>query len=174
MKVFDPDDNKVLDFRGRGSVGMQGITELFLESAEPSFDVQPLEDFLALFPEGVYRFRGTTTKGKVLKGRARLTHALPDGPMLVFPNDEDVDPEDAVFVWALVADPPGSSIVLYQVVVECEEPGFREFIAEVPATVSSVTVAPEFLRDGEECKWEVLAIEESGNVTASEVEFGVD
>jgi hypothetical protein len=94
--------------------------------------------------------------------------------MLVFPNDEDVDPEDAVFVWALVADPPGSEIVGYHVVVECEEPDLREFTADVPPTVDSITVPPEFLQDGEECKWEVLAIEESGNQTISEAEFGID
>ena len=123
----------------------QGITELFLESAEPSFDEQPLDEFLALFPEGVYRFRGRTTDGRPLKAKAFLTHALPDVPLLIFPDDEKVDPEEAEFSWMLVPDPAGSEIIGYHIVVECEE-----------------------------CKWEVLAIEESGNRTISEAEIEIE
>ena len=174
MKVFDPDGRKVVDIRARGNVGMQGITELRFESAEPSFEEQPLDEFLALFPPGRYLFRGTTTEGENLNGRARLTHRIPDAPVLIFPNDDEVDPDDAVFEWGLVPDPPGSEIVGYQVFVECEEPDFRELAADVPPTVNRITVPPEFLEGGEECKWEVLAVEKSGNLTASEVEFGVD
>ncbi len=174
MKVFDPDGRKVMQVKAKRSVGIQGITELFLESAEPSFDEQPLDEFLALFPEGTYRFLGRTTDGKELKGKARLTHAIPGAPLQVFPVEEDVDPENAEFVWELVADPPGSEIVLYQVVVECEEPELRVFSADVGPTVDSITVPPEFLEGGEECKWEVLAVEESGNRTISEAEFDIE
>ena len=54
----------------------------------------------------------------------------------------------------------GSEIVGYHVVVECEEPELQVFTADVGPTVSSITVSPEFLdQGGEECKWEVLAIE---------------
>ncbi len=76
----DPDGNTILDISAVGSIGIQGITELFFESAEPSLEEQSLEELFELFPEGIYRFEGTTTEGDVLKGRARLTHALPDGP----------------------------------------------------------------------------------------------
>ena len=42
----------------RGAEGSApGITEFFFESAEPSFEEQSLEELLALFPEGLYRFR---------------------------------------------------------------------------------------------------------------------
>ncbi len=174
MKLFDPDGNKLFDIRARGGVGIQGLTEAFFESAEPSFDEQPLDEFLALFPEGIYRYRGVTTEGVELKGKARLTHDIPGAPLQVFPVEEDVDPEDAEFVWELVADPPGSEIVLYEVIVECEEPELRVFSAQVGPTVDSVTVPPEFLEGGEECKWEVLAIEESGNKTISEAEFDIE
>ncbi len=174
MKLFNPDGKKLFDIRARGGVGIQGLTEAFFESAEPSFEEQPLDEFLALFPEGIYRYSGVTTEGVELKGKARLTHALPVAPLLVFPVEEDVDPEDAEFVWELVADPPGSEIVLYEIVVECEEPGLRAFTAEVGPTVDSITVPPEFLEGGDECKWEVLAIEKSGNKTISEAEFGID
>ena len=159
------------------SIGLQGITEFFFESAEPSFDEQSLEELLALFPEGVYKLKGTTTEGKKLKGKARLTHALPDAPVQISPVDgEGVDPDEAVFSWEAVADPPGSEIVGYEVIVECEEPEFTKTTALVGADVTSITVPPEVLgqKDADECKWEVLAIEESGNQTISEAEFEID
>ncbi len=173
MQVLDPDGNIVLDVQAGGSVGIQGITELFLESAEPSFEEQPLAEFLALFPEGEYRFRGRTTDGVPLRGRAELTHALPGAPVLVLPiaGDDEVDPEDTVVEWLPVADPPGSSIVGYQVIVEREEPSLRIFSADVGPDTTEVTVPPEFMEPGTEYKYEVLAIEESGNKTISEAEF---
>jgi hypothetical protein len=156
------------------SVGMQGITEFFFESAEPSFEEQSLEELLELFPEGIYKFKGTTTDGRRLKGRAELTHALPDAPVQIFPlEDDEVDPADAVFTWEEVDDPPGSEIEEYEVVVECEEPG-SEMKVNVPSDITQITVPPEVLQGQEECKWEVLAVEESGNQTISESEFGLE
>ena len=154
-----------------GGVGMQGITEFFFESAEPSFEEQSLDELLALFPAGRYRFVGTTTEGKKLKGKARLNHSLPDAPVQVFPVEGDeVDPEDAVFTWEEVDDPAGGEIDFYQVVVECEEPG-SEMAVDVPSEITQITVPPEVLQDQDECKWEVLAVEEYGNRTISEAEF---
>ena len=173
MKVFDPDGNKILNVRAEASVAIQGITELFFESAEPSFDEQPLEDLLALFPEGEYRFRGRTTEGERLRGTATLTHALPAGPVLGTPieGDDSVDPEETVLEWQPVADPPGSQIVGYQAIVEREEGNLRVFSADLGESTTSVTVPPEFMEPGTAYKFEVLAIEASGNQTISEREF---
>ena len=177
MKLFNPDGQMVGLIKGKGGIGQQGLTELFFESAEPSFDVQPLDEFLALHPEGTYTFTGLTTDGEEIEGEAELTHVLPGAPVLVFPVEEGVDPEDAEFVWQAVADPAGSEIVRYIVIVVCEtEDDEFEIEMEVNADTTSVTVAPEFLEqeDWEECKWEVLAREASGNQTISEAEFEVD
>jgi hypothetical protein len=173
MQVRDPDGNTILDVIAQGSVGFQGITELFLESAEPSFDEQPLEELLELFPEGFYRFEGTTTEGATLKGKARLTHALPAAPVLVLPvdGDDEVNPDNTVIEWELVADPPGSMIVRYDVVVEREEGSLRVFTAQVGPSTDSVTVPPEFMDPGTAYKFEVLAVEKSGNQTIAEREF---
>ncbi|MCZ6695606.1 MAG: hypothetical protein O7A63_03600 [Acidobacteria bacterium] len=173
MMVFDPNGNKILDFAATGSVGIQGITELFFESAEPLFDEQSLAELLALFPEGHYKFRGRTTEGVALVGKATLTHALPAGPLLVSPveGDDSIDPEHTVIAWQLVPDPPGSRIVSYAVIVEREEPSLRVFTADLGPTTTSVTVPPEFMQPGTAYKFEVLAIEASGNQTISEREF---
>ena len=176
MTVTDPYGNQVLDFGAAGSVGIQGITELFFESAEPSFDEQPLEELLELFPEGNYKFEGTTTEGDTLKGKAKLTHALPDGPVLVLPEEDDdaVDPDNTVIQWESVADPPGSMIVGYRVIVAKESGAFREIEVEVGPETTTVTVPPEFMDPGTEYKYEVLAIEASGNQTITEREFETD
>lgn len=173
IQVRDPEGKKVLDFKAQGSVGSQGITELALESAEPSFAEQPLEEFLELFPEGDYLLWGLTVENDVLVGEATLTHDLPDAPVLISPTDgaDDVDPLNTLIQWALVADPPGSSIVGYQVIVEREEPSLRVFSVDLGPAATSVTVPSEFMEAGGEYKYEVLAIEESGNRTISEAEF---
>ncbi|MFQ5350476.1 MAG: fibronectin type III domain-containing protein [Thermoanaerobaculia bacterium] len=175
MQVRDPHGNIVLNILGESSVGAQGLTELFFESAEPSFEEQSLDELLALFPEGFYQFRGRTTDGVRLRGSARLTHALPDGPVIVLPeeDEEDVDPDDTVVEWLPVADPPGSRISGYQVLVLREKPPhpLEEFSVNVPRTATSVTVPPEFMRPNNTYKVEVLAIERSGNQTITEHEF---
>lgn len=173
LRVFDPDGRRVLDIKAKESLGVQGLTELFFESAEPSFDEQPLDEFLGLFPEGYYRFRGKTTEGRPLYGKAMLTHDLPGAPVLVAPidGDDSVDPDNTVVVWQPVADPPGSSIIGYEVIVLREDPSVLVFSADVGPETHSVTVPPEFMLPETEYKYEVLAIEESGNQTLSEAEF---
>ena len=115
-----------------------------------------------------------TNEGKKLKGKARLNHSLPDAPVQIYPVEGDeIDPDDAVFMWGEVDDPAGGEIESYQVVVECEEPGSRLQV-DVPAEILQVTVPPEIFQDQDECKWEVLAIEEYGNRTISETDFDVE
>ena len=172
MQVRDPRGNVILNVLAEGGVGQQGITELFFESAEPSFEEQSLEELLALFPEGFYQFRGTTTEGRPLRGSARLTHALPDAPVLISPEEEEeVDPDDTVIEWETVPDPPGSRIMGYVVVVEKDEGRLEVFQVNLPRSATSVTVPPEFMRPGTAYKFEVLAVEKSGNQTISEREF---
>ncbi len=172
MQVKDPYSRVVLNVAAEGGVALQGITELFLESAEPSFEEQPLEDFLALFPEGLYGFRGTTTDGRPLRGTARLTHRIPDAPEILSPEEEEeVDVDDVIVEWERVPNPPGSRIVAYEVIVEKDEGRLRVFKADMAGYQTSVSVPAEFLEPGTAYKAEVLAIERSGNRTISEVEF---
>jgi len=175
MKVFDPDDRKIFDVKGTGSLGMLGLTELFFESEEPTLDELPLEDFLGLFPEGQYRFKGRTVGGRNLKGKATFTHVIPEGPILVAPPDGgSVDPANAVIEWEPVADPAGSEIVKYQVIVEREEPTLLVFSADLGPDATTLTVPAEFMLPGTDYKFEVLAVEAGGNQTISEREFSTE
>jgi hypothetical protein len=176
LEVFDPDGQKIFDVSGSGSVGMTGVTELFFESAEPSFEDLPLDALLDRFQEGQYTFKGTTVDGQTLTGKATLSHAIPAGPEIVSPEGAGVDLNDTVIEWKPVTDPfPGTdsvvTIVGYQVIVERVKPPLRTFSVDLPATATQVTVPSEFMQPQTEYKFEVLAIEASGNQTISEGGF---
>src|SRR5688500_7322279 len=59
VEIVGPDGRKVFHM-DRGSLKELGMNELSFESEEPSLEDLPLEQFLALFPEGEYDFVGKT------------------------------------------------------------------------------------------------------------------
>ena len=171
----------VFAFEGRGELGTLGLTELFFETVEPENAEVPIEDMLALLPEGNYTIRGPTVDGGQTVGTALLTHDIPAGPVLLSPAEGDTVPtRNLVMSWSPVTQTiTGESvtIVSYQLIVEKDELphphaiGKRAMSIYVPPSVTSVTVPNEFLEPGTLYKWEVLAIEESGNQTLSSSEF---
>lgn len=173
VKIYDPNWRLIFEVEGGGSVRKTGLTELAFESAEPGFEELPLDEFLERFPAGEYRFIGETLAGEVLSSKATFTHALPEGPVLLSPPEGSVqDPNNAVVAWEPVADPPGSRITRYEVIVTDESfKPKRVLSAVVPATVTSMTIPSSFLLPGGEYKYEVLAIEQGGNQTLSEAAF---
>jgi hypothetical protein len=173
MKVSAPNGRTILDLQTRGRLRGYGLTELFSESSEPSFDVFPLAKFKALFPPGRYTFAGTTVKGKRVTGVARLSHAIPDGPKITSPaSGARIDRSEVVARWNAVRSPRKIVIKGYRAIVTREDP-LRVFSADLPATATSVTIPSEFLEPGTEYKLEVQAIARSGNQTLTEVAFRV-
>jgi hypothetical protein len=171
LKVFDPKGNKIMDVFNKGSVGTLGVSEFFFESDEPTLEELPLDEFFELFPAGQYKFTGETVDGQILSGKAKLTHIIPAGPVVITPEEGSVqDPANTVVAWQPVADPPGSKIVGYQVIVGVGSPT-REFNVVVPAATTSVTVPAEFLESGKSYVFEILAIETGGNQTITEGSF---
>jgi hypothetical protein len=168
LRVYDPHNKRILDIRGMRSLELQGLTELFFESSEPSLADLSLEEFLARFPEGEYDFEGMTIDGEAIEGEATFTHAIPNGAVLVSPVENSVQSAaNTVVDWNPVADPPGSTIVAYQVIVTqiLDVLPERTFSVHVPAMVTSVHVPAEFMQAGAEYEFEVLAIEAGGNQT---------
>jgi hypothetical protein len=173
MKVSAPNGQTILDLQTRGRLRGYGLTELFSESSEPSFNVFPLAKFKALFPPGRYTFAGTTVKGKRVTGVARLSHAIPDGPKITSPaSGARIDRSEVVARWNAVRSPRKIVIKGYRAIVTREDP-LRVFSADLPATATSVTIPSEFLEPGTEYKLEVQAIARSGNQTLTEVAFRV-
>lgn len=173
VKIFDPRGKLVFHVAGGGSVKKTGLTELFFESAEPGFEELPLAEFLKRFPAGEYECVGKTINGDILHSIATLTHALPDAPVLLAPAEGSVQNRtNTVVWWAPVADPVGSHIVRYEVlIVEDGTVPKRVLSVVVPATETSMAVPAAFLTPNGSYKWEVLAIEAGGNQTLSEATF---
>ena len=166
IKIINPQGRTIFEVEGKGAFGTLGMTELFFEGAEPSLDEVPLEVLLGLMPEGRYRFVGKTAAGDDLVGTARLTHRIPDPPVIVSPQEgETVDSANPVVIdWEPVKDPQGGTISGYQVIV-------GSFSVTLPASKTRVTVPPEFLDPATEYGFEVLAIEAGGNQTITSSSF---
>lgn len=178
MSIFDPAGRRIFTTTTEGRMAKQGGTELFLESAEPTFDQLPLAKLLERFPAGSYTFRGTGLTGERYVGSARLTHDLPDGPTLVSPLEGGAaqHPNRTVLRWKGVKAPNGSPIIAYQVLVVQPETGLASLPkvtldVMMPPTATTLVVPRGFLRPGVEYEWEVLAIERGGNQTLSSSTF---
>jgi hypothetical protein len=54
----------LLDIDAKVRLNRFGLTELFSESHEPEFSELPVQKFKKRFPEGRYKFAGTTVEGE--------------------------------------------------------------------------------------------------------------
>jgi hypothetical protein len=143
LTIVNPAGRTIFEAAGKGAYQELGLTELFFEGAEPSLNEVPLAELLARFPEGRYRFTGVTVGGTRLVSTATLTHAVPAGPSNV---KATLGLNDSLVIsWDAVTGPPAGfpakpvNIVGYQVIVGL-------FQVTVPATTTSVTVPPEFVK----------------------------
>jgi len=199
----DSTGRQLMEVTAKGRLRRQAVTELFFESAEPTFEDLPPEDFFNRFPEGIYKIYGISEEGNLLVGRSRVTHVMPappqptvNGQPMASQCDDEMPGYDATEVntpvtiaWPAVTmshpDPNGGgagiqppvevAIVNYEVVVEVEtEDGFEAiFSAVLPPDVTEVTIPEVFTDLGDTFKYEVLAREESFNQTAIESCFEI-
>jgi hypothetical protein len=170
VKIVNPSGATIFQVAGKGPYGKPnlGLSELSFEGAEPTLDDFPLEDLLALFPEGPYTFSGVTADGIQLSATSTFSHAVPDGPSV----STEVDGDTIVIRWQPVTGPPPGfpnekiEIVGYQIIVE-------PFQVTLPATSTEVTLPREFAETLEPGRhgFEVLAIDASGNQTITESSF---
>jgi hypothetical protein len=184
LKVRGP-DGTVLTFEGQGDLGQLGLTELFFESVEPANADVPIDEVLHTLPDGNYTISGTAMEagenlGKT-SGTALLTHDIPAGPELLTPEEGATVPTTGVVAsWGEVTktiDGEDVNIITYQLIIEKDEEPHPHMIGKfglsmyLPASVTSIQIPDGFLEAGTAYKWEVLAIEESGNQTLSSGEF---
>lgn len=194
LGIEDPDGRRMLVAVLAGRLRQQGLTELFFESDEPSFDELSPEEFFARFPEGTYEIEGVTLEGDELESEVELTHVMPAPPGNILvggePAAEDCDAPDLPSVplgdvtvdWdsVTVSHPdlgefdPMIQIVGYQFVVEREEPDLLVFSVDLPPDVTEGTVPESFIALGEEFKFEIVVREASGNQTAVESCFEIE
>ena len=178
-------EGKVLRFKGLGSLGKLGLTELFFETVEPENADTPIKKMLAKLPEGNYRIAGPAQEnGKRVgrtAGKAWLTHDIPEGPRLVSPAEGATVPTRGVVAdWEPVSKTITGKpvrIIAYQLIIEKDVEPHRHMIGKfglsmyLPPLVTSIDVPDGFLEPGSAYNWEVLAIERSGNQTLSSSSF---
>ena len=198
LRIEDKNERRVLSVNVRGRLRRQGLTEIFFESAEPTFDELPPPTFFSRFPEGTYEVSGRTLEGDELESETEITHRMPappnptvNGEPVAVQCDDEADgydaPEvsgDVVIAWGAVESTHPSlgfpqdsdviTIVNYEVVIEAEleTAGGDEFVSILsvilPPDVTEMTIPAEFLAQTDTFKYEVLAREESWNQTAIE------
>ncbi len=192
LAIEMPNERENLQIRLRDRLRRQGLTELFFESAEPTFEELDPEVFFARFPEGDYEVEGLSLEGEELESVAEVTHLLPAPPDISINGEllpsEDCD-EDIVIAgepFTISWDEVTTShpelgrtgepieVELYQLVVEREEPEEIKFTFDLPSDVTELTLPEGFASSEEEWKIEVLVREESGNQTATETCFEVE
>ena len=176
---------EVLAVEGRGTLGGLGLTELFFETVEPENADVPIGKMLAKLPEGNYTISGPTQENDKSAGRtsgkAWLTHDIPKGPKLVSPTERAVVSVRGVVarwkpVTTTITNEP-VKIIAYQLIIEKDVEPHRHMIGTLglsmylPRSVTRIAVPNGFLERRTAYKWEVLAIERSGNQTLSSGSF---
>ena len=158
-KIYDSDWDRMLRVRGTDDLEEQGVTELFIESAEPlcwddpeaddDEEIVTLEEFVERFEAGTYHARGRTLDGELLKASAELTHDLPAAPANVEVEVEiEGDDIEVEISWAsgddlgncaypdgLIPDPGKVPVHRWEIVIEPNEDQIPEGMAISKFTV---------------------------------------
>ena len=204
MLIEDKSERVLLNVSVRSRLRRQGLTEIFFESAEPTFDELSPEKFFRRFPAGTYDVEGVTLSGEALESEAEVSHAMPAPPAaavngipMALQCDDEEPGYDApvvggpiVISWLPVTtthpdlgEPRNSTdieIYNYEVVVETEleTPDGEEFASVLsvilPPDVTELAIPEGFLAQNDTFKYEVLARETSFNQTAVESCFLLD
>ncbi len=82
LEIEDPYDRRMMNVRVRGRLKRQGLTELFFESAEPTFDELDPATFFKRFPEGWYEIEGYTLDWEERENETYLSHVIPAAPVV--------------------------------------------------------------------------------------------
>lgn len=188
LAIDDPSGGRMLDIEVKGRLRPQGLTELFYESAEPTFDKLPPKEFFSRFPEGEYKITGATLDGKALASAVRLSHVIPApaGNLKVsgiaVPKDCETGRVPAVAAPVVIGWAPVTSshpdlgksgpveVEKYEVTVERPQPVSLSFTVNLPSSAKSFEVPKDFLAldSGEGFKFTIMVRAASGNQTGVE------
>jgi hypothetical protein len=195
LLLASPDGKEKMRVVTSGTMSSHGLTELFFESAEPSFDELPPARVFRRFKEGVWRITGTTIEGDVLASTDTVSHVLPApaGHITISGVPAaascDVEPlpvvaEPVIVDWHAVTTSHPTlgkagpiTVASYQFIAEFEHPEFGDlsFTVNLPPDVTEFEVPAEFVTlSGGELKFEIVVKEAlGGNQTATESCFVV-
>lgn len=186
LEIEAPDERELLNVLVRGSLRKQGLTEIFFESAEPSFDELPPARFFRRFPAGTYEISGVTLEGAELESTVEVSHVLPAPPASIrlsgvaAAENCDADPlpsvsDPVIISWnpvttshPEVGESGAVEVDHYQLIVEREEPSLLIFSVELPSNVTAFEIPENFTALGDAFKFEIVVRGTNGNQTAVE------
>jgi len=183
LEITGPGRRLLLDMFSRGQLRRQGLTQLFFESAEPSFDELDPADFFSRFPEGQYEIAGRALEGGRIVSTAVLSHVLAAPPANILvaavpaATSCDADPLPIVLAPVTISWEPVTTshpeigkqgpvtISRYQFFVEREG---AKLSIDLPPAVTEFEIPTRVTNLGNEFKFEIIARTTTGNNTAVE------
>lgn len=190
LEFEDSNGRKLIDIKLFNGMAKQGITELFFESAEPTFDELDPVAFFNRFPAGEYEVEGVTLDGREVEGETTLSHVIPAAPVIYVgdnpanPNEgcDDVDSNNPAasvdlngnlpIAWDPVLNSHPSLGKAGPVVVDSYILAVETEDIEVAATLDAETtrfiVPAELVNVGEVVKVEVLVKDDTDNQVGTE------
>ena len=191
LEIEAPNGRELLEVDVKSKLKRQGLTELFFESAEPTFDELSPAKFFKRFPEGYYEIETELLNGDEQESEVYLSHIIPAAPevtkigMAEEEGEECWDSgkgagDDVVVEWDAVTMshddlPPGTTpvgiagdVIYYEFVVEVDESAWnsKSIIPPQPGTNSKLIPADFFALTaadaGGEYKIEVLVRVDNG------------
>lgn len=197
LEIETPTEQPLLNVWVRNSLRLQGMTEIFFESAEPPFDEVSPATFFKRFPQGIYEIEAITLDGKEMEGEVKLSHVLAGPPASIKVNGKTaaencdaalpVVSEPVTIDWSPVTKShpkvgkTGVNVKVqqYEVVGEIEREGETPDVLVFKADLLPSETAFEFpedftgMADGE-MKFEIVIKLDNGNQTAVESCFEID
>ena len=197
LEIEAPDESVLLNVWVRNSLRKQGMTEIFFESDEPSFDELSPAQFFNRFPAGIYEVEGVTLEDEELEAEIRVSHVMPGPPGGIKVNGKNsaancdatlpVVSAPVTLDWNAVTKSHPTvgrpnvnvTVLTYEVVGEIEREGQTPevlvFSATLPRTVTAFKFPETFtaLADGE-MKFEIVTKLTNGNQTAVESCFEIE
>jgi len=162
LTVTAPDGRTVMSATSADTSTM-GLRQYRFESPEPT-DVPRLQK---AYPEGVYRFVGTTARGVRYNSEATLSHRVPAGVTGITPADEaaNVPVRGLRINWTAVPD-----VASYVLIIEQPTLGF-ELSITLPRSATSFAVPDGVLRAGQSYTLAIGAVARGGNASYVETSF---
>ncbi len=162
LKVIAPNDKTVLSLTSKNTPNL-GQGEVLVKTPELSLD-----EIKAVYPAGVYRFRGTTVDGgdRVI-GEVTLSHDLLPAPVISIPSNgaTGVPVTGQIITWAPVAGASGYFLELENDETEAT------LTVDLPADASSFAIPNGLLLPNTEYEVSLGAIGANGNRVFSEISF---
>jgi hypothetical protein len=194
LEIEDPNEHRILLVGASGRLAKQGLTQLFLESAEPPFDELAPAEFFRRFPEGEYEISARTSTGEEFEATVELSQVLaaPVGNITVngkqaAENCDDpalpsvsapvlIDWDPVTQSHPNIGEPGPVEIVRYQFFVEQGDLKFSADLIPGTVDVTQFQVPSEIFALGDTSlpfKFEIIARTATGNNTAIENCFSV-